>query len=103
MAGGGMKVKVSVTAEDIANGVQHDSMACPIYWAAERALPWVDEVGSWNIHLCVSPETDEEWCIPIDLPVEAQGFISRFDSEGPAAVKPFEFEVEFPDEFTVTA
>ena len=87
------RVRVSVTAEDIAQGTPYHSWGCPIAIAMTRALG--HPVG-----------VDEKWCWFVEkegdvrhlhgLPEAVQAFVRAYDQQQPVA--PFSFTV-----FTVTA
>lgn len=79
---------VHVTAEDIANGVRKSYGCCPVAIALSRTLGRVCKAGSWSWWKNGDEENDAK-----QLPLEARDFIDTFDSEGPAAVEPFDFEV----------
>jgi len=81
-------VIVHVTAEDIANGVRKSYSCCPIAHALSRTLGRACKVGSWSWWRYGDGYADAQ-----QLPLEARDFIDTFDSEGPAAVEPFDFEV----------
>lgn len=89
-----MKVHVSVTQEDIDNGVQQDCHFCPIARALAR------EIGP-NIAVTARVATYREneyrlWAAA--LPPHAQRFISAFDGvygSDRSTVKPLEFDLEF--------
>ena len=84
-------MKISVTQEDIRNGVPQDAASCPIALACKRAKVCGDaEVFVRNTHIdCTDGRT-------FSLPYEARRFINRFDSDpefSDMTVQPFEFEV----------
>lgn len=87
-----MKVRISVTADDITRGRADDCMHCPVALAIGRALlP--------GVHVAVGPEAMSlgPAQVRVRLPWAAQNFIFRFDGGQP--VQPFEFGLDVPDEF----
>lgn len=82
-------MKITVTADDICNGVRENTHKCPIARAVSRVfnVPTDDvEVGDdENNNLKVKGDT-------YDLPEEAVEFFKAFDSSEP--VNPFEFEID---------
>lgn len=85
-----MKHTITVTAEDIAQGLRLSPSACPIAKAVYRATDWAVLVDGTNL-LTGGDGT-------VKLPTEAQTFINRFDNG--MLVVPFSFEVNLPDEAT---
>lgn len=81
-------IKVSVTQKDIDQGVRGNAMTCPIARAAKRSLPNVRSVTHNKLIF-----NDLAYLI---LPVEAWEFVYMFDYQGPAKVKPLEFDLEVP-------
>ena len=79
-----MAVTITVTQEDIDQGIRESYYSCPIARAAERALKWRVMVYTDTILV------GDSGC-DYKLPESAQEFISRFDTGKP--VKPFSFEV----------
>lgn len=80
------KVRIDVTAEDIAGGVACQSSRCPVARAMARAL------GGMVLVCANAAQYDGR---TIRLPVAVALFIEYFDLGGP--VNPFGFEVELPD------
>jgi len=83
-----VRVKVEVTAEDIASGDPQECSSCPIARAMNRATPgrkWLVDDRFAGYHVC-GRITD------FPMPDSAREFISRFDRG--AAVEPFAFEID---------
>jgi hypothetical protein len=78
-------MKITVTQEHIDKGLQKLLDACPIALALRDATGHV---------YCVDGEGIYQWGeLGILLPPKAKRFIKAFDNDGPAAIKPFEFEI----------
>lgn len=89
-----MRLRVSVTAEDIRLGKRNDCDRCPAARALRRAgitrgwvgNYWIGEtVGGLGMSLC-------------DSPIKVRKFIRAFDSFGRKKVKPFSFTINVPRE-----
>jgi hypothetical protein len=81
-----MIVHVSVTAEDIENGIRRDNWHCPVAKALFRATGIKFSVGSRQCHRI---DTIKE----IDLPESVENFIQRYD-DGMIFPRPMEFYLE---------
>lgn len=82
-------LKIDVTAEDIAKGIQNDCEACPIALALSRAVPGADFIevdGDANYEL-------DDVTYYARFPESAKNFVTRFDAG--ETVEPFTFEAEF--------
>jgi hypothetical protein len=90
-----MRFEISVTAEDIAQGVRRSCHLCPVAIAARRVVlnhgsEAVIEVGAYTL-ICLDNKTD----IPIavgPLPFEVVRQIRRFDYGH--KIEPFDFELD---------
>lgn len=71
-------MKVTVTQEDIDNGVQWQPQQCPIARALARRTRRTASVGIWSAFL--DKDTDEE--SEYALPVAARDFVFTFDTTG---------------------
>lgn len=80
-----MNVEISVTAEDIANGIPGDCRFCPVAQAIRRQVP-----GGF-----VHAFTDTLWTsdVTATTPQEVADFIRAFDRDEPVA--PFTFTADF--------
>ena len=88
-------MRIKVTAEHIANGVQADYQKCPI------ALAIVEQLGACELWVgCQSGHYRvDNLYQPFFLPDSAAVFVECFDRGGARAVEPFEFELVLrPDE-----
>lgn len=85
-----MKFHINVTQECIDKGKKRDYKFCPIALAAVKdGIPEL-RVGKTTMTICCNYEHR------LVLPDTARDFISKFDQG--EAVKPFEFDIEVPDE-----
>jgi hypothetical protein len=86
------RIKVTVTEDDIANGVAKDGSRCPVGLACKRAD--IDDPCFENPGL-------EYWAgykhLTVKLPKAAREFADAFDAGRP--VQPFEFEIELPGSY----
>jgi hypothetical protein len=91
-----MKVKISVTADDIARGVRGLCDSCPIALAMKRLLPDSD-IDVENEFVSINQRD-------VSLPAEARDFVGAFDlsdeefEECWPVPGPFEFDLDIPDE-----
>ena len=97
--------KIKVTQKDIDSG-RSGCKVCPIALALHRKLDpiivvtpsRIPNVSAYSIAFKYYDKIDEERkYIYIDLPKVAVNFIRDFDRNGKSAVKPFEFEIEVPE------
>lgn len=86
------RVQISVTADDIAIGIQGDYTSCPIANAIWRTI--ADAKRVWCGHSTGHYDTNEGEVVCFSMPVEAELFVSAFDRNGAEAVKPFTFELQ---------
>lgn len=85
------RIKVSVTAEDIANGKHGNCSLCPVALAVNRAIGQKFDavrIGFRNAEFGYG-DPDERV-----LPWRAQEFVLDYESGRP--VEPFEFEMDVP-------
>jgi len=80
------KLRISVTAADIAEGMPQSPTHCPIALAVRRALESYEWV-SVGLGVCIN---DKFWA----LPRSGERFIARFDKS--QSVKPFAFFLSRP-------
>lgn len=97
-----MKLKIHVTADDIAKGQRNHSLRCPIARALKRAA--TDASGRPDLRVRVNwlsvsirePLADNAWADEIlvaqPTPRLARRFVNKFDNAEP--VKPFTFSLE---------
>jgi hypothetical protein len=98
-----VKLRVEVTAEDIACGQRENPCACPIAKALIRAGARDPMVAGAFIRDDEDHDGDSPWAVSFDhdyltevrLPGECGEFASSFDRGLP--VEPFTFEIEVPD------
>lgn len=83
-----MLVHVTVTEEDIRQGVKFFSDACPVALALYRTTGQTHEVGETSVTY------QARYAGPI--PTEVSTFIETFDVLGASYVQPFEFDIELP-------
>lgn len=84
------RLRVEVTAEDIADGRREHCERCPVARAMRRAIGrvvWVGGAGQWGIGNR-SPQ-------PKRLPLRVTDFITAFDTGRP--VSPFTFNLDVPE------
>ena len=81
-------VIVSVTAEDIRDGLACNGLKCPIAKAMYR-------LGHEHWEIIVPEITSEEGDFTTMLPPEAERFACMFDNGEP--VEPFYFTIELPE------
>jgi len=94
-----VKLRVEVTAEDIAKGQREEVCLCPIALALSRcgvrgpavagAVGWTPGDNRWSVTFVEDYENETI------LPEECGTFASAFDKGEP--VEPFTFEIEVPD------
>lgn len=87
-----MRIRITVTEEDIARGKRESCTGCPIGRAAKRALgrDFAPEVNPMTLDVLLKGAlVAYAW-----LPKRAQDFIADFDIKVP--VKPFSFTVHLP-------
>lgn len=88
-----MKVRVDVTAEDIANGCQHMASSCPVAKAISRALGtsvYVNTTGGkWG------KNSELDLALGHPLPMVVVQAARKFDRSG--EMRPFVFDIELPD------
>ena len=83
-----MKIKISVTQEDIDNGWRRSCNCCPIALATRRVSGWKAPcVGNSLLWDDGDPHS-----YMLELPMVALDFINRYDVGD--AVTPFEFEID---------
>jgi len=92
-------VTISVTQEDIDDGIPEDDCSCPIALAIRRVLPPDLEVTCVMIPFYgpALATIGEQDC---PLPDECKEFIEFFDNMPPAMLnqpRPFSFEMEVPE------
>ena len=83
------RVRVSVTAEDIAQGKPYVCWGCPVAIAMTRTLGYPVAVDEWRWFM-------EEGSVRRlhGLPDAVQAFVKAYDQQQPVA--PFSFTVEVP-------
>jgi hypothetical protein len=90
-------VKVTVTQQDIENGIRGNCDNCPIALAISRAFNARAYAGisSFNLRSRYGDETrwESRW---VRLPSEAKRWQEEFDLQGPEKSSPISFEVENP-------
>lgn len=91
------KIRVEVTAEDIAKGVPQECNSCPVAIAVGRACPAAVKVGvdgaTIDIYAAWDVESDaKSEYVVARTPREVNEFIKRFDNGDP--VGPFSFDLE---------
>jgi hypothetical protein len=88
-------VRLSVTDDDIADGLPGQPQSCPVHLALRRRLNdgWAVTVGRCGL---VLENRDARRSFTIDLPQSATRFITAFDRDLP--VKPSRFDVVLPRE-----
>lgn len=88
-----MKIRVEVTAEDIANGRRYHASACPVALACKRVFPSDSEpyVNGLNVSFGRWGERRS-----VVVPGSVLEFINRFDAPKPLPVKPFSFDLDLP-------
>lgn len=96
-----MRLTVSVTQDHIDQGAPSEPEYCPVALALFEVLRVPEgtpalrlSVGSTQVEL--SRDWPDERAADVELPDEAQAFITDFDDTG--AVEPFSFELDVPDE-----
>ena len=82
-----MTLTVEVTQADIDNGKENDCFACPVALALARAAGR----GVAEVDTAFATVND----VSTRLPDDVQVWIANFDCNGPDAVKPFTFTLEF--------
>lgn len=91
---------VQVTLEDIDNGFREDCQYCPVARALRRVLlpEFVGEAQQSRISIYnANRQHWEEELWSCATPMVANQFINDFDKK--REVKPFEFELDIPDEY----
>lgn len=88
-----MKLRVEVTAEDIANGKREDSESCPIALALLRC----DGVFGAEVNEDITTVTPDDDRLSGSPPKEASDFIDNFDAGNDVEPFAFEIEVEAPE------
>lgn len=84
------KLRVEVTAEDIAQGVRNQAFECPVACALTRS--GLDHPSAWPSRVYYGPFDAPNGRLTAKLPEEAAAFIAAFDDGRP--VEPFAFEIE---------
>lgn len=86
-------MKISVTEEDIKNGVRMSASRCAVALAVKRTLgsPCVF-IGPYNIYTYRGENDDQAECYA-KTPVHVKHWIDAFDA-GVESVQPFEFDLE---------
>jgi len=85
------RIKVSVTADDITNGVKDNCKLCPIALAVVRLLPQSDAIVSYHSCAIRSGQPVPPW-VKYKLSQSAKHFVRRFDNG--LSVKPATFIFE---------
>lgn len=89
-------MRISVTAEDIAEGEKYKCERCPVALGIIRVVrpvpPQVLMAGAFAAVLWDKARGKAVWSV--ELPPSAQQFITDFDHGSPVA--PFEFDLEVP-------
>lgn len=93
------RVKTMVTAELIAAGQPHMAYRCPVALALQPVLAshLSCAVGKGEFHILDERQTGEEYSA--EFPIGVTAWIAEFDRAGPAAVEPFELELDLPARF----
>lgn len=88
-------LKINVTAEDIAKGVEGHRCLCPIALAVARDGNWYN-VAVGNVSMVTERLLENGGCESrrYSLPGNAQRFIADFDRYGAGHVSPFAFTAE---------
>jgi hypothetical protein len=92
------RVRVEVTAEDIAKGERAECGRCPVALACKRVLPGARVmVDGCSIDFTLKPAGEGEWddWTSIEAPAEVDAFIQAFDDGHPVA--PFAFDLDIPE------
>lgn len=92
------QLTVTVTREDIRDGIPHSTTACPIAWALCRALVagdkphWRYQVGRERAAIWHGP-----WFYQAELPGEAMDLVDAFDgiTANWRPVRPMSFDLYF--------
>lgn len=87
-----MRIKIEVTAADIARGTPSSPSTCPISLATRRALPESLKNSKVTSVFTLDVETSDKH-YKASFPVKADRFITAFDDCRP--VKPFSFVAKF--------
>lgn len=82
------KVRIEVTAEDIAKGNPGDACACPVALALQRVLGDA-QCSTDGLECYVGGQREL-----VNAPPSVREFVDRFDKQ--ADVEPFAFEIEVP-------
>ncbi len=86
------KVKITVTQDDIDNGIPCAAGECPVARAATRAFETMTYAGPDDLMVVDAGGSAVNATHIYILPAKARKFINRFDAE--RVVKPFEFTVK---------
>lgn len=87
-----MRLRIEVTADDIAKGKRNAICLCPVALAAKRAgLRSPRAEGDYLVAEDANNNDYHAYCPP-----KVVEFIEAFDEKGPDAVKPFAFTVSIP-------
>lgn len=79
---------ITVTQENIDNGVRRRAFLCPFALAAKRAFPEAVEAGiGWYLSVKLGPSKFQYW----DLSEEARAAILQYDTGGP--MQPGTYEI----------
>jgi len=80
------RIRVTVTQEDIDNGKQNNTMACPVALALRRVKGFERAAVANRIWMPALPPRTQ-----YPVPIRVTSFITAFDYYGAAAVKPSTF------------
>ena len=87
------RIRVTVTQEDIDNGKQNNTMACPVALALRRVKGFERAAVASRIWAPAQP-CGRSYCYVYrhyPVPIRVTSFITAFDHYGAAAVKPSTF------------
>ena len=90
------RIRITVTQEDIDNGIRGSSYHCPIALAAHRVKGFEHAIlgrnwARWSGHRDAYELHNDELFLPVSASVST--FIRSFDFMGPTAVKPSTFYI----------
>jgi hypothetical protein len=92
-------VKISVTEQDIKEGSRGDCRFCPVALAIGRVIKYGKRISVEYRHLNIIDKSN----IPVRyktcfiLPLKVTEFVEKFDLSFTIGLKPFEFDLEFPE------
>lgn len=93
-----MKIKLSISSDDIKHGVLNCNTDCPVARAVKSVLKYKyrRNVRAYNTHVRFTRMIKHFW-----YPSSVERFINRFDAGKP--VKPFNFELDLPELYLKSA